>query len=200
VFHWMQFMFHIYIYIYIWRKYWISCQNSCTVAVTPMAWLECFCLLVCRQLTIELLYKLHLSLPTAIIVLFVWTVSKLLWRFHLIRDCVKYFVGVIFPPFLFLSLLCIFYYFFPVFKRSCSMSFHVWTLIKHLCCLTTQSIWTTKLGSKHYVAFCSFRIANTYLTTNNITAVKHLHFARKFSTPQPGGYFGYRQWSAEAVV
>ena len=66
---------------YIGWKYWMLCQHSSAVALTQMAGIECFCLLFCTQLKIEILFKLHLSLPTSILFLFDWTVYKFLFLF-----------------------------------------------------------------------------------------------------------------------
>ena len=87
------------------------CQYSSTVALTQMAWIECFCLLFCRQQMKRLLYKLHFSLPSAIMFLFDWTVYKLLCSILLIRNFIKYFGALFLPQFLVLSLYVIFSYF-----------------------------------------------------------------------------------------
>jgi hypothetical protein len=89
------------------------CQISSTVALTQLALLDYFCLLFCTQLKVYLLFKSHLSLPTAIMVLFVWAVSEHLGRIYSIRNCVKYFVKFILSPFLFISLSYSISIFFP---------------------------------------------------------------------------------------
>jgi hypothetical protein len=90
---------------------------------TQMAWIERFYLLFCKQLMKRFLFKLHLSLPTAIMVLFHSTVSKFLWSIHLICNCVKYFVAVSFSPVLVLFLLYNFLLF--PFPRIETVVFHV---------------------------------------------------------------------------
>ena len=74
----------------------------------------------------RLLYKLHLSPPTAIMALFDSTVSKLLWLILLKRNCVRLFVAFSSLSFL-VSFFCIIFCYF-LFSRIETVMFHGWQL------------------------------------------------------------------------
>jgi hypothetical protein len=88
-------------------------SSAKTYALTQTAWLVCICLFLCRQLTEKLLFKLHLSLSTAIYDPFGSIFAKFLWRILLTRNCVKYFAAFSFPLFLVLSFQIISLFLFP---------------------------------------------------------------------------------------
>ena len=73
----------------------------------------------------KLLFKLHPSLPTAIMALFDWTASKLLLHTLLIPKLIKYFFPVFLPPFLGFVVHDIFYSLFAGFKLLYSKSLSI---------------------------------------------------------------------------
>ena len=103
-------------------KYWILCENTSTVAPIQVYSLEGFSLLFCRQQMKKLLFKLHLSLPISIMVLFDWTFYILLWRILLIPNCIKHFVAAFLLPVLVLILHYNFLLF--LFSRIENIKFH----------------------------------------------------------------------------
>jgi hypothetical protein len=75
------------------------CHNTSTAALSEQLYCHphtngftsvLLCVIVYPAIGV-VLFKLHLSLPTAIMFLFDWTVSEILWRVYLISNCVKFF-------------------------------------------------------------------------------------------------------------